>query len=367
MVSGGAPSLRGRGALTNPEGRFEKLRQEAFDDGWDSRDPPPERIPTEVITDRAKTILSRNDSPDVPFDRSVNPYRGCEHGCIYCFARPSHAFWGYSPGLDFETKIIAKPGAASLLRGELGKRGYRPGALALGSNTDPYQPVERELRITRGVLEVLEEARHPVGIVTKSSLVLRDLDLIAPMAERGLATVMISLTTLDRHLARVMEPRAAAPERRLFTMRALRDAGVPVGVLASPMIPALNDAELERILEAAGEAGAGTAGYILVRLPHELKELFSEWLERHFPTRAAHIESLIRDARGGRLHQGGFGERMRGRGPIAELLATRFRVATRRLGLDRPRPPARTDLFRPPRPPGAGRSLFAPPSQEASP
>ena len=362
---GGAGPLPGRGALSNPAGRFEALRREAFDDGWDSRDPPPERVPTEVILDRTRTIIVRNDSPDIPFDRSINPYRGCEHGCIYCFARPSHAYLGFSPGLDFETKIVAKPDA-DLLRRELARPGYRVGALALGSNTDPYQPVERELGITRQLLEVLREARHPTGIVTKSALILRDLDVIAPMAEAGLAQVMVSVTTLRRDLARSMEPRAAAPARRLSTIAALKRAGVPVGVLASPMIPALNDSELEAILEAAAEAGAGSAGFILVRLPHELKELFSEWLEANAPTRAAHVESLIRDTRGGRLNEAKFGERMRGRGPYAELLANRFRVAARRSGLDREHPPFRMDLFRPPRAPGAPRSLFdkvAPPEE----
>ncbi len=355
---GGGKPLQGRGALSNPAGRFETLREEAFDDGWDSRDPPPERVPTEIIIDRTKTIIARNDSPDIPFDRSINPYRGCEHGCIYCFARPSHAYLGFSPGLDFETKIVAKPEAANLLRRELRKPGYRVGPLALGSNTDPYQPVERDLRITREILEVLREARHPTGIVTKSALVLRDLDIIAEMAGEGLAQAMVSVTTLRRDLARAMEPRAAAPARRLSTIAALKEAGVPVGVLASPMIPALNDSELEAILEAASEAGAGSAGFILVRLPHELKELFSEWLGAHVPTRAAHVESLIRDTRGGQLYEAKFGERMRGQGAYAELLATRFRVASRRFGFDRKHPPFRLDLFRPPRAPGAPRSLF---------
>ena len=361
-------SLRGRGALSNPAGRFERFREEAFDDGWDSRDPPPERVPTEVIIDRTKTIIARNDSPDIPFDRSINPYRGCEHGCIYCFARPSHEYLGFSSGLDFETKIVAKPEAANLLRRELRKPGYRVGPLALGSNTDPYQPVERDLRITRQILEVLREARHPTGIVTKSALILRDLDIIVPMAAEGLARVMVSVTTLRRDLARAMEPRAAAPARRLGTIAALREAGIPVGVLASPMIPALNDSELEAILEAAAEAGASSAGFILVRLPHSLKELFSEWLETHVPTRAAHVESLIRETRGGNLYEAKFGERMRGQGPYAELLANRFRVASRRLGYDRQHPPFRMDLFRPPRAPGAPRSLFdkLPESKEMS-
>lgn len=349
-------AMRGRGAVSNPAGRFEKLREEAFDDGWGSLDDAPERVPTEVLPDRTKTIIARNDSPDVPFDRSINPYRGCEHGCIYCFARPSHAYLGFSPGLDFETRIMAKPKAAELLRAELGRRGYRPAPLALGSNTDPYQPVEREWKITRSVIAVLKEARHPLGIVTKSALVLRDLDLIAPLAEEGLAAVMVSLTTLDRKLARAMEPRAAAPERRLATIRALRGAGVPVGVLASPMIPALNDSELERILESAAEAGAGWAGYILLRLPLELAGLFSEWLDEHYPTRAEHVRSLIRETRGGADYRSEFGERMRGRGPYAALLARRFRVAAKRFGLDGPPPTLRSDRFRPPPPAG---SLFS--------
>lgn len=351
----GASPKRGRGAVSNPAGRFERLREEAFDDGWGSLDEVPGRVPTEVLPDHTKTIIARNDSPDVPFDRSINPYRGCEHGCIYCFARPSHAYLGFSPGLDFETRIMAKPKAAELLRAELGKRGYRPAPLALGSNTDPYQPVEREWKITRSVVAVLKEARHPLGIVTKSALVLRDLDLIAPMAEEGLAAVMVSLTTLDRKLARDMEPRAAAPERRLATIRALRSAGVPVGVLASPMIPALNDSELERILESAADAGAGWAGYILLRLPRELADLFSEWLEEHYPAKAEHVRRLVRETRGGADYRSEFGERMRGQGPYADLLARRFRLAARRFDLAGPPPALRSDLFRPPAPAG---SLF---------
>lgn len=355
--------LRGRGAVSNPTPRFESVRQEAFDDGW-TPDEAPERVPTEVLTDRTKTVIARNDSPDVPFDRSLNPYRGCEHGCVYCFARPSHAYLGFSPGLDFETRIVAKPRAAELLRRELRRPGYRPAPLALGSNTDPYQPIERELKITRSVIEVLREARHPTGVVTKSALVLRDLDLLAPMASEGLAGVMISVTTLERDLARRMEPRAAAPERRLAVIRSLADAGVPVGVLASPMIPGLNDTELEAILEAARDAGAGSAGYILLRLPLEISDLFREWLEAHYPTKAARVEARIRETRGGKLYRPNFGERMRGQGPWADLLARRFRVAARRLGLDAPKPPPRTDLFRPPRAAGAPRSLFDPSSKE---
>ncbi len=343
----------GRGAVSNPAGRFERYREEAFDDGWGEpeADPPPE---TELIPDRSKTVIARNDSPDVPFDRSVNPYRGCEHGCIYCFARPTHAYLGYSPGLDFETRIVFKPEAARLLREEIGKRSYDPAPLALGSNTDPYQPAEAELRITRAILEVLRDARHPVAIVTKSAMILRDLDVLAPMAEEGLASAMVSITTLDGGLARSMEPRAAAPARRLAAVRALAAEGVPVGVLASPMIPGLNDPELETILEAARDAGARFAGTILLRLPHELKDLFTEWIEKRYPTKAPRVLALIRQTRGGELNSADFGERMRGTGPWAELLGKRFRVAKARLGFGEP-PPFRTDLFQRP---GAPRPLF---------
>jgi DNA repair photolyase len=326
---------KGRGAVGNREGRFETRRIHPEDYGWDPGDdqdgPPP--LPTTVTPEKTRTILSRNDSPDVPFDRSINPYKGCEHGCVYCFARPTHSYLGLSPGLDFETKIFSKPEAARLLREELRRPGYRCQVIALGANTDPYQPVERDLRITRAVLEVLWEHRHPVGIVTKSSLVLRDLDLLTPMARQNLAAVFVSITTLDGGLARTMEPRAAAPHRRLETIRALRDAGVPAGVLASPMIPGLNDKELEAILEAAAEAGARTAGYILLRLPNEVKEIFSEWLAAHHPLRAEHILSLVRQTHGGRLYESEFGTRMKGQGPYAELLKRRFDTACRRLGL----------------------------------
>ena len=266
---GDAARHKGRGALTNRSGRYERYRQEAFDDGWDTEAAP--KVPTTVTPDRSRTIIARNDSPDVPFDQSVNPYRGCEHGCIYCFARPTHAYLGLSPGLDFETKILSKPEAPERLKEELSKPSYRPQVLALGANTDPYQPVEKELRITRRILELLAELRHPVAVVTKSNMVLRDLDILAPMAERRLANVFVSVTTLDRNLARTMEPRAPTPTRRLEAVRGLSKAGVPVGVLASPMIPALNDSELEAILEASADAGARSAGYILVRLPLELK------------------------------------------------------------------------------------------------
>jgi len=342
---------RGRGATFNPAGRFERTSREPFDDGWGSlaelaRSPAPA---TEVHPDTAKSVLTRNDSPDIGFDRTLNPYRGCEHGCIYCYARPSHAYLGLSSGLDFETKIFAKHDAAELLRRELARPGYRPDVLVLGSNTDPYQPIERRLAITRGVLEVLLEARHPFAITTKGAGILRDLDLLAEAARLGLARVDVSVTTLDPELARRMEPRAAAPWRRLEVIRALASAGVPVGANLAPLIPGLNDHEIERIASAVAEAGAGRLNWILVRLPHEVKDLFAAWLEAHVPGRAGRVLSLLRQCREGRLNDPRFGHRMRGSGPLAELLAARVEKARRRFGLDRPQPPLRTDLFRPPR------------------
>jgi DNA repair photolyase len=346
---------RGRGAVGSPPGRFETRPVGPFDDGWGTLadEAPPPR--TTVTPEATRTIIARNDSPDIPFDRSINPYKGCEHGCVYCYARPTHSYLGLSPGLDFETKIVSKPDAAARLREELRRPGYRCAPMALGSNTDPYQPAERGLRITRGVLEVLAEHAHPFGIVTKSNLVLRDLDIIAPMAARGLAHVAISVTTLDRELARRMEPRAAAPDRRLAAIGALRDAGVPAAILAAPMIPGLNDAELERILEAAARAGAQWAGYILLRLPWELKGLFEEWLRANYPLKAERVLSLVRETRGGALNQPEFGTRMRGTGAIADLLRDRFAVARRRLGLDGPPAPLDTSQFR--IPPRAGAQL----------
>lgn len=343
---------KGRGAVGNPEGRFETRWLAPGDYGWatgDEEDTPP-RLPTTVTPEKTRTILSRNDSPDISFDRSINPYKGCEHGCVYCFARPTHSYLGLSPGLDFETKIFFKPDAARLLREELRRPGYRCEVIALGANTDPYQPADRDLKITRSILEVLQEHRHPVGIVTKGSLVLRDLDILASMAAQRLATVMISITTLDRGLARRMEPRAASPERRLQTLRALTEAGVPAGVLSSPMIPGLNDAELERILEAAAKSGARSAGYVILRLPHELQSIFGEWLEAHYPLRAAHVLNLVRETRGGKLYDSEFGERMKGTGPYADLLRRRFETACRRFGLSRTRLDLDTTQFRvPPR------------------
>ena len=338
---------RGRGAVNNPTGRYERYRYEEVPE-----DEEREKVQTIVTPDSTRSILAKNDSPDVPFDVSINPYRGCEHGCIYCFARPTHAYLGLSPGLDFETRIFSKPKAAELLREELSKKSYVCQAIALGANTDPYQPVERDLGITRSILEVLSEHEHPVSIVTKSQLVLRDRDILAPMAEKNLASVFVSITTLDPELARKMEPRASTPEKRLDTLRGLSEAGIPCGVLASPMIPALNDSELERILKEASLAGAETAGYVLLRLPLELKDLFSEWLEAHYPTKAKHVEALVRETRGGEMYQAEFGTRMRGIGPYAELLEKRFHAARSKYGLDRPRPPLDTSRFRPASRPG---------------
>nr|WP_298111876.1 PA0069 family radical SAM protein [uncultured Pseudomonas sp.] len=324
---------RGRGTASNPHNRFAPTRSVAEDDGWFQDETPPSRA-TEVRRETAKTVISRNQSPDVGFDRSVNPYRGCEHGCIYCFARPSHAYWDLSPGIDFETKLIAKTNLASRLEEELQKPGYVPRPIALGINTDAYQPIEREQRLTRQALEVLLRYKHPVSIITKGALILRDLDLLAELASQRLVSVAFSLTTLDDELKRIMEPRAAAPAARLRAMRTLREAGVPVSVLCAPMIPMINDMELEHLLEAARDAGARSAGYVLLRLPLEIADLFEEWLQAHFPERAAHVMSLIRQSRGGKNYDSRFGSRMRGEGQFAELLAQRFRLAKRKFGLD---------------------------------
>ncbi len=339
---------RGRGTALNPGVRFDRLGTAPFDDGWGSLGRAGEddgRPRTEVFADRSRSVIARNQSPDIPFDQSINPYRGCEHGCIYCYARPSHAFLGLSPGLDFETKLYAKHDAAALLEKELSHPRYRCRPIALGANTDPYQPVERKLGITRSILAVLARYRHPVTIVTKSAAVLRDLDLLAPMAAAGLAIVAISITTLDPALARSMEPRAAAAHRRLDALRELTEAGVPSSVMAAPMIPGLNDHELERILEAAANAGAWQAFYTLLRMPHEIKELFSDWLTKHQPLKAKRVISLHRQCRGGRWNDAEFGRRMRGQGPYADLIARRFDRSRRRFGLDRDFPPLRTDLF----------------------
>jgi DNA repair photolyase len=328
---------KGRGAISNREGRFERLHSERIDDGWigadDGADDPP-RLNTQVYHDTSRTIIARNQSPDIGFDRSINPYRGCEHGCIYCFARPTHAWLGLSPGLDFETKLFAKPDAADILRRELASPRYRPRTIAMGTNTDPYQPIERRLQITRQILEVLAEHNHPVSIVTKSHLVCRDIDILAPMAAKGLASVYVSVTTLDAKLARAMEPRAAPPERRLATLTELARADIPAGVMVAPVIPALTDHELEAILIRARQAGASRAGYIVLRLPLELKSLFQEWLAEHVPDREKRVLSRLREFRGGELYRSEFGSRMRGNGRHAELLATRFQLACRQNGLN---------------------------------
>ena len=324
----------GRGALSNASSRYDDEKRIRTDDGWDIEDElPPLR--TTLTRDATRTILARNTSPDVPFDRSINPYRGCEHGCIYCFARPTHAYLGLSPGLDFETRILFKPEAAKLLAAELASPKYRCDVVAMGTNTDPYQPVERDLKVTRQILRVLSDFNNPVGIVTKNHLITRDIDILADMARRNLAEVFLSVTTLDRDLARTMEPRASAPHRRLAAIRELSDAGIPTGVMSAPMIPGLNDHEMEAILEAASKAGATRAGYTVLRLPLEIKDLFEEWLRTNRPDRAERVLSLVRQMRGGELYKAKFGERMRGEGPIAELLSRRFIAAVKRLGLNR--------------------------------
>ena len=336
---------KGRGAVSNADGRYEPTTHVSEDDGWGVFDAEPPSLKTTVTNEAARTIISRNDSPDIPFDRSINPYRGCEHGCVYCFARPTHAYQGLSPGLDFETRLFAKPNASVLLHEELRKPNYVCNVMALGSNTDPYQPIERERRITRGLLEVLAEYQHPVAIITKSALIERDIDIIAAMAQKNLARVYMSITTLDKTLARRMEPRAATPLRRLETLRTLHAAGIPVGVLTAPMIPALNDSELEDILEAAVEVGARWAGYVLVRLPLEIKDLFQEWLVEHYPLKAEHVMSLIRQSHYGKEYDATFGTRMRGTGVYADMIENRFRLACRRLGLNQQRSPLDTRQF----------------------
>jgi DNA repair photolyase len=365
--------LRGRGAVSNAVGRYERYGRVLMDDGWNNSRAAPampvggppagefwedDGLPplrTEVTLDSTRTIIARNQSPDVSFDQSINPYRGCEHGCIYCFARPTHAYLGMSPGVDFESRLFAKPDAAKLLAKELSAPGYIPKTLAIGTNTDPYQPVERTMRITRSILEVLRDFRHPVAIVTKSPLILRDLDILSEMASMGLAKAALSITTLDRRLARAMEPRAGTPPRRLQAIRALADAGVPAGVMFAPAIPALNDHEMEAVLTAAREAGARSAGYVLLRLPLEIKDLFREWLEVNAPDRAKHVMSLVRSMRGGKDYDANWNTRMKGTGPYAEMMARRFHMAVRRLGLNQPSKPLTLAKFR--RPPQSGDQL----------
>jgi len=347
--------LKGRGARSNDSSRYDSERRVGFDDGWTPDDETPPPIKTEITRDATRTIIARNTSPDISFNQSINPYRGCEHGCIYCFARPTHAYLGLSPGLDFETKLLVKPDAAKLLEAELRKPSYQPQVIAMGTNTDPYQPIERDWRVTRSILQVLADFKNPVAIVTKSALIARDIDILAPMAAEGLAKVALSITTLDRKLARLMEPRAATPERRLQTLRALSAAGIPTGVMTAPVIPALNDEEIESILAAAADAGAVQAGYTLLRLPLEIKDLFREWLETQVPGRAKHVMSLIRSMRGGKDYDSNWDTRMTGAGPYASLIAQRFAIATRRLGLNRNRVALDASKFR--RPPREGDQL----------
>ena len=357
------PQRKGRGAVSNASGRFESERRIRIDDGWtpvgadgaawQSDDLPALR--TTVMADTTRRIITTNDSPDIPFSQSINPYRGCEHGCIYCFARPTHAYLGFSPGLDFETRLVAKFDGAKLLEAELREPRYRCQVIAMGTNTDPYQPIERDHQITRGILAVMKSFNQPTGIVTKSALVTRDIDILAPMAARKLATVCVSLTTLDGQLARNMEPRAAAPHRRLATIKALADSGIPTGVMTAPLIPGLNDAEIEDLLAAAWEAGARRVGYVLLRLPLEIKDLFSEWLEAYYPMKAKHVQSLIKDTRSGKLNDPRWGSRMRGEGPYASLIKTRFDLACRKLGFNQDRHLLDTSQFA--LPPKAGDQL----------
>ena len=343
----GSERRRGRGSLSNRTGRFEAQERTETDDGWESM-AGMAAFRTRVLDEKARTIITRNDSPDISFNQSINPYRGCEHGCIYCYARPTHCYLGHSAGLDFETRLYAKPDAAGLLRRELARPGYVAKTIALGTNTDPYQPIERDRRITRAVLEVLAETGHPAGIVTKSALVVRDVDILGPMAAKGLVKVAISVTTLDRHLARRMEPRASTPTRRLEAVRQLAEAGIPTAVMVAPVVPGLTDHEIEAILAAAAAAGAQEAGYIALRLPLEIKTLFREWLAAERPDRAARVMALMQSMHEGRDYRAEFGLRQKGSGPYAEQIGHRFRLAARRLGLNARKLALRTDLFRPP-------------------
>ncbi|NVJ96752.1 MAG: PA0069 family radical SAM protein [Alphaproteobacteria bacterium] len=338
---------RGRGAVSNTAGRFEALKKEPLHDGWLGEEQS-QPLRTQVTEENAKHILTKNKSPDIPFDRSINAYRGCEHGCVYCFARPTHAFLGLSPGLDFESKLFAKPNAAELLRQEISKKGYQPKPIAMGTNTDPYQPLEKERRITRELLKVLHECEHPVTILTKSRLIVRDLDILAPMAEKGLVKAALSVTTLDHKLARKMEPRASTPQRRLDAIRLLSDAGVPTGMMFAPVIPALNDHEMEAVLSAGAHAGAREAAFILLRLPLELFDLFEEWLETHYPDRKDRVLNRLKEMRGGKVNDPRFKHRMKGRGIEAELMKQRFGNLCRRLRLNERSLDLNTDRFRAP-------------------
>jgi len=351
--------LSGRGARTNASGRFERFSTEAFDDGWGGAELTP--LETIVTPELAKTIISTNLSPDISFDQSINPYRGCEHGCIYCYARPNHAYVGLSPGLDFETKLFVKANAAELLEQEFSKSSYKPRTIMLGGVTDIYQPIERGYGVTRALLEVMERWRHPVALITKSQLVIRDIDILARLAERGLAKAAISVTTMQRRTARVMEPRAAAPHRRIEVIRMLAQAGVPVTVMVAPIVPAINDSEIEAILEECKKAGASAAGYVVLRLPLEIKDLFREWLNQYYPDRATRVMAIVRQMRGGRDYDPEWGKRQKGEGPYAKMIADRFVTACRRLGLDKPRLPLDNTQFRRPLEAGGQADLFAEP------
>ncbi len=344
-----SPLNKGRAATLNPSSRFDKKSYHIFDDGWQTLDELPP-FSTHVQIEKPKTIITKNDSPDIGFDRSINPYRGCEHGCIYCFARPSHSFMGLSAGLDFETTLYAKPNAAQLLEKELAKKNYKPRTIAIGTNTDPYQPIEKQWRVTREILEVLEAANHPVGIVTKSALVTRDIDILSRMASKGLAKVAISITSLDRRLSRAMEPRAATPGLRLKTIRDLIKAGIPTSTMVAPVIPALTDHEIERILDSAQAAGATEAGFIMLRLPREVSPLFRDWLLKHYPDRYRHVMNLLRALRGGKDYDAEFGKRMRGDGPYAWQIGRRFEIACKKLGLNEVKRTLDSSQFIPPLP-----------------
>jgi DNA repair photolyase len=357
-VSTFTQQIRGRGARSNASGRYESDSREAFDDGWEPDEPPPNTLTTTLTAEKAKVIITRNDSPDVGFSASINPYRGCEHGCIYCYARPAHAYMGLSPGLDFESKLFFKPQAAELLERELSKPSYVPEVIHIGGNTDPYQPQERRLRVTRQIIEVLSRFNHPFSVISKSGLILRDLDLLAPMAEKNLVRVAISVTTLNRKLARSMEPRAATPEKRLDALKRLTQAGVPAMVMFAPCIPGLNDHEMEAVLERAAEAGARGAGYVALRLPLEIKDLFREWLATDHPDRASRVMSLVRQMRGGKDYDSQWGKRMKGEGPLAALMSRRFSVAKTRYGLTRRLGDMDLTQFRVPPKPGDQIDLF---------
>jgi DNA repair photolyase len=357
-VAVGGDRRRGRGAQSNASGRYEPLARIAFDDGWQSLEELPP-FKTTVTIDSTRKIITHNSSPDISFDRSINPYRGCEHGCIYCFARPTHAYLGLSPGLDFESKLFVKPDAPKLLERELSAPGYTARTIAIGTNTDPYQPIEREHQVMRSILEVLDRCGHPVGIVTKSALIARDLDILSRMAQRNLVKIALSVTTLDGKLARVMEPRAATPARRLDTLRQLVAAGVPASVMVAPIIPGLNDAEIERILDSAAAVGVRQAGYVLLRLPLEVRDLFREWLMANFPDRYRHVFKLIRETRGGKDYDSAWGKRMTGGGPIAWMIGRRFELACEKLGFNQTRSALTTEHFQPPQPASEQLNLFS--------